>query len=81
MSISSHDDRVPAGNGRRPPLDDDDLPEDDEDFLVGGVLRVQTRAVSRLLGPAEYPAIGQNHARIVQFARTFDDPGLSRAGG
>jgi len=34
MSISSHDDRVPAGNGRHSPLDDDDLPEDDEDFLV-----------------------------------------------
>ena len=34
MSIPSHDDRVPAGNGRHPPLDDDDLPEDDEDFLV-----------------------------------------------
>ena len=34
MSIPSHNDRVPAGNGRHPPLDDDDLPEDDEDFLV-----------------------------------------------
>jgi hypothetical protein len=34
MSIPSHDDRAPAGNGRHPPLDDDDLPEDDEDFLV-----------------------------------------------
>jgi hypothetical protein len=34
MSIPSHDDRVPAGNGRHPPLDEDDLPEDDEDFLV-----------------------------------------------
>ena len=34
MSIPSHDDRVPAGNGRHSPLDDDDLPEDDEDFLV-----------------------------------------------
>jgi len=34
MSIPSHDDRVPAGNGRHPPLDDDDRPEDDEDFLV-----------------------------------------------
>jgi hypothetical protein len=34
MSIPSHDDRVPAGNGRHPRLDDDDLPEDDEDFLV-----------------------------------------------
>jgi uncharacterized protein DUF742 len=34
MSIPSHDDRVPAGNGRQPPLDDDDPPEEDEDFLV-----------------------------------------------
>jgi len=25
---------VPAGDGRHPPLDDDDSPEDDEDFLV-----------------------------------------------
>jgi hypothetical protein len=34
VSVPSHDDRVPAGDGRRPPPVDDDLPEDDEDFLV-----------------------------------------------
>ena len=34
MSVPSHDDRVPAGDGRYLPLDDDELPEDDEDFLV-----------------------------------------------
>jgi Protein of unknown function (DUF742) len=30
----SHDDRGPVGDGRHPPLDDDELPEDDGDFLV-----------------------------------------------
>ena len=34
MSVPSHDDRVPAGDGYRPPLDDDELPEDDGDYLV-----------------------------------------------
>jgi hypothetical protein len=34
VSVPSHDDRVPAGDGRYLPLDDDELPEDDEDFLV-----------------------------------------------
>jgi hypothetical protein len=34
VSVPSHDDRVPAGDGRHPPLDDDGLPEDDGDFLV-----------------------------------------------
>ncbi len=34
MSVPSHNDWVPAGDGRHPPLDDDELPEDDEDFLV-----------------------------------------------
>jgi hypothetical protein len=34
VSVPSHDDRVPAGDGRRLPPVDDDLPEDDEDFLV-----------------------------------------------
>jgi hypothetical protein len=30
----SHDDRAPAGGGGHPPLDENELPEDDEDFLV-----------------------------------------------
>jgi hypothetical protein len=34
VPVSSHDDRAPAGDGRHPPLDDVELPEDDEDFLV-----------------------------------------------
>ncbi len=34
MPVPSDDDRVPAGDGRHPPLDDDELLEDDEDFLV-----------------------------------------------
>jgi hypothetical protein len=34
VSIPSHDDWVPAGDGGHPPLDDDDPPENDEDFLV-----------------------------------------------
>jgi Protein of unknown function (DUF742) len=34
VSVSSHDDRAPAGDSRYPPLDDDGLPEDEEDFLV-----------------------------------------------
>ena len=34
MSVPSHDDRVPAGDGRYLPRDDDERPEDDEDFLV-----------------------------------------------
>jgi hypothetical protein len=33
VSVPSHDDRAPAGDGHHPQLDDD-LPEDDEDFLV-----------------------------------------------
>jgi hypothetical protein len=34
VSIPSHDDWVPAGDGGHPPLEDDDPPENDEDFLV-----------------------------------------------
>ncbi len=34
MPVPSNDDRVPAGDGHHPPLDDDELPEDDGDFLV-----------------------------------------------
>lgn len=34
MPVPSHDNPVPAGDGRYPPLGDDELPEDDEDFLV-----------------------------------------------
>jgi hypothetical protein len=34
VPVSSHDDRAPAGDGRHPPLDDVELPEDDEDLLV-----------------------------------------------
>jgi hypothetical protein len=34
MSIPSHDDRVPAGDGRHPPLGDGNPSEEDEDFLV-----------------------------------------------
>lgn len=34
MSVPSHDDRVPAGDGRRPPLSDDELLDEEDDFLV-----------------------------------------------
>jgi Protein of unknown function (DUF742) len=34
VPVPSHDNPVPAGDGRYPPLGDDELPEDDEDFLV-----------------------------------------------
>lgn len=34
MPVPSNDDRVPASDGHHPPLDDDELPEDDGDFLV-----------------------------------------------
>ena len=34
MPVPSNDDRVPAGDGHHPPLDDEELPEDDGDFLV-----------------------------------------------
>ena len=34
MPVPSHDDWVPAGDGRQLPLDDDELPEDDADYLV-----------------------------------------------
>jgi hypothetical protein len=34
VSVPSHDARGPAGDGRRPPLNDDELPENDGDFLV-----------------------------------------------
>jgi hypothetical protein len=34
VSVPSHGDRTPAGDGRYPPMDDDGLPGDDEDFLV-----------------------------------------------
>jgi hypothetical protein len=33
VPVPSHDDGMPAGDGRHPPLGDE-LPEDDEDFLV-----------------------------------------------
>jgi Protein of unknown function (DUF742) len=34
VSVPSHGDRAPAGDGRYPPLDDDEVLEEDEDFLV-----------------------------------------------
>lgn len=34
MSVPSHDDRVPTGDGRRPPLSDDELLDEEDDFLV-----------------------------------------------
>ena len=46
MSVPSHGDRVPAGDGRYPPLDDDELLGEDEDFLVRpyAVTRGRTKA-------------------------------------
>lgn len=46
MSVPSHGDRVPADDGRHPPLDDDELPRGDEDFLVRpyAVTRGRTKA-------------------------------------
>jgi hypothetical protein len=34
VPVPSRDDRGPAGGDRHPPVDDDELPEDDGDFLV-----------------------------------------------
>jgi hypothetical protein len=34
VPVPSRDNPVPAGDGRYPPLNGDELPEDDEDFLV-----------------------------------------------
>jgi hypothetical protein len=34
VSVPSHDDRVPTGDGRRPPLSDDELLDEEDDFLV-----------------------------------------------
>jgi len=34
VSVPNHGDRVPAGDGRYPPPDDDEPAEGDEDFLV-----------------------------------------------
>ena len=34
MSVPSHDDRVPSGDGRHLPLSDNEPPDDDDDFLV-----------------------------------------------
>jgi hypothetical protein len=34
VPVPSHDNPAPAGDGRYPPPDDDDLPDDGEDFLV-----------------------------------------------
>ena len=63
MSVPSHDDRVPAGDGHHPPLDDDELPEDDEDFLVrpyavtGGRTRPRTQLeIEAMVAAAHYEA-------------------------
>jgi hypothetical protein len=34
VPVPSHDDRVPAGDGRPPPMDGNELPDGDEEFLV-----------------------------------------------
>ena len=34
MSVPSHENWVPAGDTRRPPLNDDEIPQDEGDFLV-----------------------------------------------
>jgi hypothetical protein len=46
VSVPSHGDRVPPGDGRYPPLDDDEPLEEDEDFLVRpyAVTRGRTKA-------------------------------------
>jgi hypothetical protein len=34
VPVPNHENRVPADDGRYPPLNGDELPEDDEDYLV-----------------------------------------------
>jgi hypothetical protein len=47
VPVPSHDDRLPAGDGRYPPLDDDELPQNDEDFLVRPYAVTQGRTEPR----------------------------------
>jgi hypothetical protein len=47
VSVPSHGDRAPAGDGRFPPMDDDELPEDDEDFLVRPYAMTRGRTKAR----------------------------------
>ncbi len=83
MSIPSHDDRMPAGNGRHPPLDDDDLPEDDEDFLVrpyavtGGrtepryQLEIEAMVVAQYYAARDLSLLAPECQAILEFCRDW----------
>ncbi len=47
MSVPSHDKWVPPGDGPNPPLGGDELPEDDEDYLVRPYTVTQGRTQPR----------------------------------
>jgi Protein of unknown function (DUF742) len=83
VSISSHNDRVPAGDGRHPPLDGDDPPEDDEDFLVrpyavtGGrtepryQLEIEAMVVAGYYGAHDLSLLSPECQAILEFCRDW----------
>jgi Protein of unknown function (DUF742) len=83
VSDPSHDDRVPAGDGRHPPLEDDELPEDDEDFLVrpyavtGGrtepryQLEIEAMVMAAYYDMRDLPLLSPECQAILEFCRDW----------
>lgn len=83
MPVPSHDDRGPAGDGRYLPLDDDELPEDDTDFLVrpyavtGGrtepryQLEIEAMVTSAHYGARDLSLLSPECQAILEFCRDW----------
>ena len=83
MPVPSHDDRGPAGDGRHLPLDDDELPEDDADYLVrpyavtGGrtepryQLEIEAMVTAAHYGPRDLSLLSPECQAILEFCRDW----------
>ena len=83
MSVPSHDKWVPPGGGRNPPLDGDELPEDDGDYLVrpytvtGGrtepryQLEIEAMVAASHYDPRDLSLLSPECQAILQFCRDW----------
>jgi hypothetical protein len=81
VPVPNHDDRVPAADGRRPPQADNEVPENDEDFLVRpyAVTRGRTEAryqleIEAMVAATSYdarrmPGLSPECQAILEFCR------------
>jgi Protein of unknown function (DUF742) len=83
VSVPSHHDRVPAGDGRHLPPDDNEPAEDDEDFLVRPYAVTQGRTEPRYkleieaivetnrYDPRELPLLSPECRAIMEFCQNW----------